>query len=1042
MLSRTLTIWVHAAALLAAGGLTSAWNGQRQLCRRRTQHVSTIHFSTSPTQQDDTAVRAGEKGYSLLRRPVDWDPNSDPDFGVPQTLQDETSSIDSWKDEAWWSANLEKKENRAPPDITMDDEDKELDLYQRSWDTLDFEPILQALQDECLTVPARKIVQHAIKVDTPQQKKSKADERHYDSSNSLMATTVEGCQERYRAVHELRRLLTSSKTFRNRNGKQAPLSVFPLAGRALNLAPLLEDTTRLLEGPDLYDILSVLNVMEDFMLWNQELKEQHPELEYLNRMASNITLNTTFHELLKNALDDKGRLSGTTFPVVGRLRARLRALKSDILSRLETLLETPSIKTKLSLQSGGPLYSQVSGGRLVIPVETSSSNQIGIVHDSSRSGQTSYVEPTEIVGPTNELKQVESELRAEEARIWRSLTAQVQLNREGLESSIQAMAQLDLVMARLRLGESWQGAIPAVEDKGVISLRNAKHPVLLLKAMRKRKKTKLSIRSRSGGAQEDMTNAVNDIVGSDIDLGDRHQGLVLTGPNSGGKTIILKMLGLAALMARSGIPIPCKDDNPRVDFFDPILADIGDLQSVGGDLSTFSGHMLVCKAVLDQAGKNALVLMDEVGSGTDPAQGVAIAQALLEALLETGSRVAITTHYTQLKQLAVADERFAVAGMQFVRGRPTYKLLPGTVGESFALSVAERVGLPLSVLERANELLDSETRQMGDLIRELEDQKATLEEQAAELEEKKREIEQIQFKLKEENLRLEKKMLNVRREEAKAFTKKLEEKEQVLEEILRKLKSDPSGKVVAKSWQDIKFVKRDALNEAENVPSVIARKEAEIKEMNEASADLVPLIEMRDKPNLVPGDKLIVCKKGAMFGREASFIKSLSGRVEVSVNGMNVSFKLAEVALPPSSTTTIIAKYNKSRGPQKGSQSSISKAAERALDIESTSSGGNSKTKTQTTPEPVRSTVAIRTQSNTIDVRGCTLEQAKSKAESAFSSCLMSNRSVVYILHGYGTGGILRNKVRNWLKTSNVVKEWAPASAEDGGDAFTRVVLR
>ncbi len=394
-----------------------------------------------------------------------------------------------------------------------------------------------------------------------------------------------------------------------------------------------------------------------------------------------------------------------------------------------------------------------------------------------------------------------------------------------------------------------------------------------------------------------------------------------------------------------------------------------------------------------------------------------------------------------MKQLAVADERFAVAGMQFVRGRPTYKLLPGTVGESFALSVAERVGLPISVLERANELLDSETRQMGDLIRELEDQKATLEEQAAELEEKKREMEQIQFKLKEENMRLEKKMLNVRREEAKAFTKKLEEKEQVLEEILRKLKSDPSGKVVAKSWQDIKFVKRDTLNEAENVPSVIARKEAEMKEMNEASADLVPLIEMRDKPNLVPGDKLIVCKKGAMFGRDASFIKSLSGRVEVSVNGMNVSFKLTEVALPPSSATTIIAKYNKSRGPQKGSQSSISKAAERALDME-TSSAGNSKVKTQTPPESVRSTVAIRTQSNTIDVRGCTLEQAKSKAESAFSSCLMSNRSVVYILHGYGTGGILRNKVRNWLKTSSAVKEWAPASAEDGGDAFTRVVLR
>ena len=217
---------------------------------------------------------------------------------------------------------------------------------------------------------------------------------------------------------------------------------------------------------------------------------------------------------------------------------------------------------------------------------------------------------------------------------------------------------------------------------------------------------------------------------------------------------VLKLLGLVSLMARAGIPVPAAAGNdeytPRVDFFDPVLADIGDIQSVGGDLSTFSGHMLVCREVLNSAGRQALVLMDEVGSGTDPAQGVAIAQALLEALVDTGARVAITTHYMQLKQLAAVDERFAVGGMQFVNGRPTYKLLPGTVGESFALAVAERLELPRSVLDRANELLDSETRQMGDLIRELEDQKALLDQQSAEMEEKMKEIKRMEFAMKEE----------------------------------------------------------------------------------------------------------------------------------------------------------------------------------------------------------------------------------------------------------------------------------------------------
>jgi len=264
-------------------------------------------------------------------------------------------------------------------------------------------------------------------------------------------------------------------------------------------------------------------------------------------------------------------------------------------------------------------------------------------------------------------------------------------------------------------------------------------------------------------------------------------------PNAGGKTIILKLLGLLALMARSGIPVPAQTTSmhshaydsgsgttdttlyqPRVDFFNPVLADIGDMQSVGGDLSTFSGHMLVCREVLNSSGRNALVLMDELGSGTDPNQGVAIAQALLEAVIESGARVAITTHYLQLKQLAASDDRFSVAGMQFVNGRPTYKLLPGTVGESFALAVAERLGLPQTVLDRANELLDSETRAMGDLIREMEDQKALVDQQAEQLEQKRQEMARMELKMKEETIRLEKKQLDARRQEARKFAKMLE----------------------------------------------------------------------------------------------------------------------------------------------------------------------------------------------------------------------------------------------------------------------------
>jgi DNA mismatch repair protein MutS2 len=532
-------------------------------------------------------------------------------------------------------------------------------------------------------------------------------------------------------------------------------------------------------------------------------------------------------------------------------------------------------------------------------------------------------------------------------------------------------------------------------------------------------------------------------------------------------------------MTRCGIPVPADQTakldpdsiwdrqpppnlsyRPRVDFFNPVLADIGDLQSVGGDLSTFSGHMLVCREVLNNSGRNALVLMDELGSGTDPNQGVAIAQALLEAVIATGARVAITTHYLQLKQLAASDERFAVAGMQFVNGRPTYKLLPGTVGESFALAVAERLGLPSAVLARANELLDSETRQMGDLIREMEDQKALVDQQVAELARRQQEMAALENKMKEEAVRLENKQLDARRIEARKFAKMLEEKEAILEDVLEKLKADPSRRVLAKSWDDIKFVKRDALNEAENVPSVMARKQKAIVAMEEASAELVPIAEMREKPVLAPGAKVIICDQGPMLGREATVIKALDSRVEVKVNNMNVSFKLAQIALPPA-TPRRPGSYQRPKGDASLSTTgtaatSRAKAVEQALASEGTTSRrrqGPSVDETQSSRDAndrsaaavSSSSATMRTESNTVDVRGCNLMEAQERVRSKFSTALMNGRPVVYILHGHGTGGVLKTKLRAWLvkeQRHKLVKEFGPADQLDGGDALTRVVVQ
>ncbi|MGK3754143.1 MAG: DNA mismatch repair protein MutS2 [Bacillariaceae sp.] len=1031
-----------------------------------------------------------------MRQPLQrdsWDSSSDPKFRTPKSFDDDEEKNGNKQNNNWWSSKQQRRggdglllassKTATGPDVVFDNrqsssissvlpasteagssasssafEEQELDLFQRSVDTLDFPIILSALRRQCFTLPARQMVDEAA-VQThhlPQQDQDQ-------EVQSLIANNPHETRKRYKAVLEMQHLLSAETIttnlrgayYKNRRGIQVTIGQGnppPLEGLSFDIESILKiisEDGEVLEGPDILEISTMINAMEDLQLWSRGLERiiddsatsemmtnsrregeenlsssplSSPLFVEIPHIVDGIKLNTTLQNLLEEAFDDEGKLSGKTFPFLGQLRAKVRTMKADILQTLDSIVQLPSIKSKLALESGGPLISEVASsngaGRLVLPINPKYASALGIVHDSSRSGKTVYVEPSEIVGPTNDLRVVERELEAEEARVWRLLTEQVWNNQRDLRASVQAVAQLDLCVARYMLGQRLEGVIPDVQDEGIISLRNAKHPVLLLRKMEK-------------------------VVGSDISLGvDGKQGLVLTGPNSGGKTLILKLLGLLALMSRSGIPIPAEHGDmdgvyqPRVDFFDPVLADIGDIQSVDSDLSTFSGHMYICREVLalTKGGKNSLVLMDELGSGTDPNQGVAIAQALLEALLDTGCRVVITTHYMALKQLASSDDRFSVAGMQFVGGRPTYKLLPGVVGESYALAVAERLQLPQSVLDRANELLDSETRQMGDLISDLEDQKLLIDEQVVEIEERKKEIGAMEYKMKEKLIQMEKKMLTARRDEARKFAKKLEQKEQILEDILDKLKSDPSRKVITQSWESIKFVKRDAINEAENVPSVLKKKKNAAKAMKEAIEELVPLAEIRNRPLLNEGDKLQVCKTGNLFGREATVIKDTGKQIQVIVSGLSVKLKHTEL----SKVLTVDGIESKRTAASGRKSPGMSKAVEKALKSEI--KGGNSSLQVET--KKASTSLAMRTDGNTVDVRGCNLEGALEEVTRKIGECNLNGHRSVYILHGHGSGGVLKSKLRDWLKTEKrLIKKWAPADMSDGGDAFTRIEL-
>ena len=1023
--------------------------------------------------------RAGKGGYSVLRRPVTWDKEDleDPKFSPPTDL-DAAGDGRAGVDAAWFEGRGRGRDaavgdsgsgsgsgpavdalaapTRSASHHRLEEADQQIDLLRRTVDTLDYPLVLGALSEECGTVPARSIIAREIGgggYGASNRARRGAGEKKVDADADadadvltmpLTAADVGGIHRRYAAVREMRRLLQAVVPLRAYNpvrDRKVDLFSPPMGGMALDIEPVFSmvDAGQVLEGPEILEVATTLEVLQDVNGWAQALsnvdgsasddglgmeydedeEEAITEFVELPRLGAFIEVDDDLLDLLTNAFDDDGRISGVTFPEVGMLRAKVRTLKRGIISTLDSLLTTPSISSKLSLESGGPTYSEVNG-RIVIPVADKFKNSVGIMHDVSRSGKTVYCEPNEIVGATNEMRQAEVELRSEEARVWRSLTESIVERREEIERGVAAAAQIDLVLARYRLGEKVRGTIPSVGDEGVMSLKDARHPVLLLRDL-------------------------DDVVPNDIDIGaDGNQGIVLTGPNSGGKTIILKLMGLCALMAKDGVPIPASKEGARVDFFGPVIADIGDIQSVDGDLSTFSGHMLVCREVLANSGKNALVLMDEPGSGTDPSQGVAIAQALLEALLKTGSRVAITTHFVELKQLASSDDRFSVAGMQFVGGRPTYRLQAGVVGESFALAVAERLNLPHDVLARANELLDSETRQMGELIRDMEDQKMVIDQQAAEIVETKRDLMKIESEMMESQRRLEAKQLSARRDEAKKFAKMLEEKEQILEDVLEKLKKDPSKKLIARSWDDLRFVKRDALNEAENIPSVLKKQLNAAAALDEAQAELVPLSEMREKPNLKIGDALVICKKGSSLVGKEGTISKMGKKIELKIGNMPVILKMSELALPLS-TTKVSASNPKSTkqvitGPN---GETLSKTAQRALagveldrntpvrDLHKNGSGkGNESGNT------------FRLDANTVDVRGCTFEEAKQKCQNKFGSVMTQKSAVVFILHGHGTGA-LKKKLRQWLQRDKQwVKSFKKAREEDGGDAFTQVQVK
>lgn len=515
---------------------------------------------------------------------------------------------------------------------------------------------------------------------------------------------------------------------------------------------------QVLEPAALREIGSTLAAL-DFL--QRRLRDLVDDVPVLAVTAAAIDLPAEVREVLVAAFDERGDLSAKMWPELGDLRESVASLHRQVREVLEQLVRGDELAEVLQDR-----YVTQRNDRYVVPVKTHAKRwDIGIVHGTSASGATVYVEPRQVVELNNRLRLVEAALEAEERRILTMLSHKVGAIAEEVEEALGAAAAIDLISARYRFARALGATRPKVGDDGVIDLRGARHPVLLLRGLA--------------------------VVPNDLSLGAARPVLVLSGPNTGGKTVAMKTIGALALLVRAGCFIPAQEGS-RLDYFREILADIGDSQSVQGDLSSFSAHLMAVQEMLSRAAPGALFLLDEIATGTDPTQGAALARAVLEQLATQGPRVVVTTHYASVKGMATANQRFGVAAMEYQAGRPTYRALPGAAGESHGLATAERLGVMPSVVARARALMDSSERELAEALAALD--QATSRAAAAEAEARATaaalETQKLALQRREEKLAVRARQLED--EAVAAFRDRIKKANQAISQVVAQLQRDPS----------------------------------------------------------------------------------------------------------------------------------------------------------------------------------------------------------------------------------------------------------
>ena len=716
-------------------------------------------------------------------------------------------------------------------------------------------------------------------------------------------------------------------------------------------------------APDeLLDILTTMYAMREMKRFFKELEAEAP---ILKNWARSLEILGQLEKDLEHIVDEHGNLRDDASVELKRIRREIRSSQAKIKDHLAGLLHNNEYQKYFQ-----EAIVTMRGDRYVLPVKQEYRQHFpGIVHDQSATGSTLFIEPMAVVNLNNDIKQLTAAERHEVERILRAASQKIRKNDSQLMDNCEIMAEVDFAFAKANLAYEMKATEPVINANGVTRLMSARHPLL----------------------------PADKVVPIDIAIGDSYSMLLVTGPNTGGKTVSMKTFGLLVLMAQSGLFLPAESGS-EIAVYSNVYADIGDEQSIEQSLSTFSAHMTHLVSILDKVEPDDLVLLDELGAGTDPEEGAALAMAILERLLTIKATVLATTHYSELKTFAFGREGIENACVEFdvATLRPTYRLLIGIPGASNAFAISRRLGLSESLIIRAKQLIQADHAQFEQVINQLEKEKMLYEQMNADIETRLRRAEQMEAKAEALRVELNQKKADILRrakDEGAALVRRMRRES---EEVISQLKEQFNDQGIQKRQAAIQAA-RDQINEAAGKvrPGIVSVK-----------AFRKPV----DLKTLEPGDIIYVTKldqKGTVLSIRGKELEVQLGSLKTNVKARDCKFVEKAPKEKPSAKGGANGSLSGGGGRKRGS-SFISKAQEAHRDI---------------------------------DIRGMMVDEAEMVLGKFLDDSVMAGLSQVLIIHGKGTGA-LRKGVHAYLKRHRNVASFNFADMSEGGTGATLVELQ